>query len=349
VDDFIMWDATASTWHCYSIKTGAELWGTPNFASSSWASTWTVYQSETNDLNNMYIAFPDGAIRAYSLTDGHLLWTSTPIPSTEYANNAIPCSPAGGIVLVGGNIYDYLGYSLSYQLNPVPRFNMMACINATTGNTIYTLNGGIDPTAASNGYVIASGISDGNLYCVGKGQTTTTVTAPTISITAGTTALIQGSVMDNSAAQPNTPAISDANMSVWMDYLHMQNSTLLNSPPNCMGVPVSLDAVDSNGNSIHIGDTTSYGSGVFNYQWTPTTAGLYQIYATFAGSNSYFSSYAQTGATVSIASASTTTPAPTSTASSSVSNSDMLTYLVIVAIAIIIAIAIVGALILRKK
>jgi hypothetical protein len=152
------------------------------------------------------------------------------------------------------------------------------------------------------------------------------------------------------AKYPNgVPAISDADMSVWMDYLHMQNATLLNTPPACNGVPVSLDALDPNGNYMHIGDTTSSGSGVFKYQWTPTTPGLYSVYATFGGSNSYYSSYAETGATVSIASASTTTPAPTSGTSSSVSNSDMLTYLVIVAIAIILAIAIVGALILRKK
>jgi hypothetical protein len=173
----------------------------------------------------------------------------------------------------------------------------------------------------------------------------------------GGSVLIQGSVLDKSLASssadlaakyPNgVPAISDADMSVWMDYLHMQNATLLNNPPNCIGVPVSLDALDANGNSIHIGTVTSYGSGVFNYQWTPTTPGLYQIYATFGGSNSYYSSYAQTGATVSA----TSTPIPTLTsiAQSSVSNSDMLMYLAIGVVAIIIAIAVVGVLILRKK
>ena len=45
---------------------------------------------------------------------------------------------------------------------------------------------------------------------------------------------------------PNgVPAISDANMSVWMDYLYMQNATLLNSPPDCIGVPVTLTAIAS--------------------------------------------------------------------------------------------------------
>ena len=349
VDDFFVFDSVAATFKFYSIKTGAFLFETPSFASSPWASTYTVYNSETNDLNNVYFAFPDGAMRAYSLTDGHLIWTSAPFASTEYANNAVPYAYAG-VVMEGGLIYGYAGYSTLYQIDPLPRFNMLVCYNATTGDTVFALNGGIDTSAAANGYVIGNSINDGNMYCVGKGQTSTTVSAPQTAITAGTSVLISGTVMDQSAAQPNTPAISDANMSEWMDYLHMQNSTLLNSPPNCIGVPVSLTAVDPNGNAINIGTVTSLGSGNFGYQWTPTTAGLYQIYATFAGSNSYFSSYAQTFATVNTpASTPTSSPAPTSTASSLVSNSDMLTYLVIVAIAIIIAIAIVGALILRKK
>ena len=68
----------------------------------------------------------------------------------------------------------------------------------------------------------------------------------------GGSVLIQGSVLDKSPASSSAtltamyangvPAISDANMSVWMDYLHMQNSTLLNNPPDCTGVPVTLNS-----------------------------------------------------------------------------------------------------------
>jgi hypothetical protein len=356
VDDFIVYDSVAATFHCYSMATGAELWETPSFASSPWATTWTLYESETNDLNNMYIAFPDGTVRAYSLTDGHLLWTSTPFASTEYANNVVPYVYAG-VVMEGGNVYVYGGYSTYYQLNPVPRFNMMVCINATTGDIEYTLNGGVCPYAAANGYVIGLSFSDAQMYCVGKGPTSTTVSAPDTSIIAGTTVLIKGSVLDMSPASfsatltamfaNGVPAISDANMSVWMDYLHMQNSTLLNSPPSCIGVPVTLTAVDPNGNTINIGSTTSNGDGHFAYQWTPTTAGLYTIYATFAGTNSYFTSHGVTSATVTSAASPTATP--TSATQPVVSNSDMIMYFAATAITIILAIAVVGALILRKK
>jgi hypothetical protein len=356
VDDFLVWQPTDAAWMCYSIKTGALLWETPSVANSPWASTWTVYSAETNDLNNLYTACPDGAMRAYSLKDGHLLWTSKAFASTEYANNAVPFVIAN-LVMVDGKLYGYAGYSTGYQLDPVPRFAMTVCINATTGDNIFALNGGIAPSAAANGYVIGASIYDGNMYCLGKGPTSTTVSAPDISIGLGTTALIQGSVMDTSPASSSAtltamfakgvPAISDADMSVWMDYLHMQNSTLLNAPPNCKGVPITLTAVDPNGNTITIGTAISNSKGTYGLQWTPTTPGLYTIYANFAGSDSYFSSSSATYATV--ASASASSPAPNSNTQPVVSNSDMLMYVVTTGIVIVIAIAIATVLILRKK
>jgi hypothetical protein len=352
VDDFIIWDATASTWHCYSIKTGTELWETPSVASSPWASTWTVYYAETNDLNNVYFTAPDGAVRAYSLTDGHLIWTSTPIPSTEYTQNAVTLAMAG-MIMVGGNIYVYAGYSLGYQLNPVPRFAMTLCINATTGDIVWTLNGGVAPAAAANGYLIEAGVFDGNIYCLGKGPTSTTVTAQQ---QVGGSVLIQGSILDTSSASssadltamfPNgVPAISDADMSVWMDYLHMQNSTLLNDPPECIGVSVTLTAVGHDGDTIPIGTATSDYEGNYGFQWTPSTSGLYTIYATFEGSNSYYKSSASTHATVSAVSES---PSATQTVQPLVSNSDLLVYLAVGVVAIIVAIVIATVLMLRKK
>ena len=116
--------------------------------------------------------------------------------------------------------------------------------------------------------------------------------------------VIQGSVLDKSpgsssatltAMFPNgVPAISDDNMSVWMDYLYMQNATLLNNPPDCTGVPVTLTAVSSTGTTVNLGTVTSDSDGHYAYQWTPTTTGFYTIYATFAGTNSYFESYGET-------------------------------------------------------
>jgi hypothetical protein len=285
--------------------------------------------------------FPDGSTRAYSLADGHRVWTSEPFASTEYNENAIPMT--NSMVLVGGNVYVFAGYSSQYKINPIPRFAMLVCINATTGDITWALNGGLRPSSAANGYVVGTGDYDGNLYCVGKGQTLTTVSAPQTAITSGSTVTITGTVMDQSALQANVPAISDQDMSVYMDYLYMQNATLINNPPQCTGVPVTLTAVDPNGNTITIGTATSNYQGNYGLQWTPTNAGLYTIYANFQGTNSYYKSSASTYATVNSVES---TPAPSTT---TVANPPYEMYTIGSAIAIIIAIALVAVLILRKK
>jgi hypothetical protein len=77
--------------------------------------------------------------------------------------------------------------------------------------------------------------------------------------------------------------VSDASQEAFISYLYEQQSM----PSNAVKVPVSFDALDSNGNLVHIGDTTSDLTGAYGYKWTQKIPGTYQIIATFAGSNSY--------------------------------------------------------------
>jgi len=80
-------------------------------------------------------------------------------------------------------------------------------------------------------------------------------------------------------------------------------------PHSATGVSVSIDAVDPNGNYIHIGNATSDITGAYGYTWTPPNIpGTYTIVATFAGSNSYYSSSGETRTVVSSPAAAT--PAP---------------------------------------
>ncbi len=344
VDKFIVFDPTAATFKCYSILTGGLLWETPSLGDSPWATTWTLYRSVTNDLSNVYFALPDGSIRAFSLADGHLVWTSTAISSTEYANNAIPLV-AGGVVLVDGKLYVYAGYSINYQINPVPRFATLICIDATTGDTLFTLNGGVAPAAAANGYLIGGSTFDGNMYCLGKGQTSTSVTIQNNVITNHATALITGNVLDQSPAQPGTPAVSDVSMSEWMDYLNMQNATLLNNPPKPEGVQVTLTAVDPNGNTIDVGTATTDYLGNYGVNFVPTISGMYMIIANFAGSDSYYPSTSGTKLTVIEAPAATSTATPMNY--DAINNNTTIS-VAVVGIAIIIAIA-AAVLLLRKR
>jgi hypothetical protein len=154
--------------------------------------------------------------------------------------------------------------------------------------------------------------------------------------------VIQGTVLDQSPGAPGTPAISDNDMTQWMEYLYMQQPL----PTNAVGVPVSIDAIDPNNNNVHLGDATSDASGHYAFAWeTPNIPGQYTIIAHFTGSKSYFGSSAEATTYVSEV-APTPSPAPVAT----LPPTDM--YIAAGVIAIIIAIAIVGALILisvRKR
>jgi hypothetical protein len=130
-----------------------------------------------------------------------------------------------------------------------------------------------------------------------------------------------------------------------MEYLHQMNATLMNNPPmNAKGVEVSLDTVDPNNNFVHIATVTSDTDGLYSTLWTPDVPGKYTVIATFAGSESYWASYAETAVGVVEATATPTPAGPAPTDFTLV-----YTGLAGGVIAIIVAIAIVGMLILRKR
>jgi hypothetical protein len=136
--------------------------------------------------------------------------------------------------------------------------------------------------------------------------------------------------------------MSDASQSAWMEYVYMQKPM----PTDVTEVQVTLNVLDANGNFRQIGTTTSNTDGTYSYQWTPDIPGNYTVYASFAGSQSYWPSHAATAFAVDPAAA---TPAPT--AAPIQSAADM--YFVPAVAGIIVAIVIVGAvlalLMLRKR
>lgn len=85
-------------------------------------------------------------------------------------------------------------------------------------------------------------------------------------------------------------------------------------------------------------------SGKYQLAWTPTKEGLYKITATFAGDESYGSSYAETFVGVTQAPEASATPTATS-----LTMPPFELYTVGTGIAVIIAVAIATLLILRKR
>ena len=137
------------------------------------------------------------------------------------------------------------------------------------------------------------------------GNTTTTSRRPK-HLQAGNGILLKGTVLDMSSAQPGTAAVSDASMDTWMEYLHSSSHTHANDT----GVQVTLSALDPNGNFITIGTATTDLTGQYSFVWTPTIAGKYTIVASFAGSQSYYPSTAETSDRRKRSSSRAPTPAP---------------------------------------
>ena len=193
---------------------------------------------------------------------------------------------------------------------------------------------------------------DNQLYGKGKGSTKVTVTAPSVGVTTTTPITISGTVTDISAGSqqgfaaanfPNgLPCVSDESMTGWMEYVYMQQAY----PTTVTGVPVSIEVLDSNGNYRNIGTTTSDGSGTFAFTWTPDIQGDFTVIATFAGTESYWPSSAETHFYAAL-SAPTMSPAPT--ASQSMADQYFIPAIAGLFVIVIIVLALVVMIILRKR
>jgi len=232
------------------------------------------------------------------------------------------------------------------------------CINATTGEEIWTMTGWGTGMYVGSYDVVADGFFaylncyDMQVYSVGKGPSATTVSAsPKVSVH-GNSVLVEGTVIDTAAGTkqdeqvarfPNgVAAVSDASVSGWMEYVYMQKPC----PIDVTGVEVVVTVFDPNNNYYEVGRATSDGAGFYSLDFTPEVPGKYTVVASFGGSKAYWPSFAETAIKVDDA-VSAVTPEPTQAPASLADQ-----YLLPATGGIIAAIAIVGivlALLLRKR
>ncbi len=235
------------------------------------------------------------------------------------------------------------------------RGERLHAINLTDGKGIWTIMGNYIPTSVAEGVLMAQEQTSGFTYAFAKGEIAMTVSVQNDVYTKGDTMLIKGTILDQSPAQAGTAAVSDASMKGWMEYLHMQQPR----PMNTTGVTVKLIAVDTNGATTDLGSVTSDTEGMFVKSWAPAAEGTYTIVATFEGSNSYYSSYAETAVAVTPAPTSAPTPTPVpatpTPAPTAVPNyvtgeelQATTTYIIILAIVVIIIMVVLAVLFLRK-
>jgi len=333
----ILLDGATQSYVAYDVKNGKEIW-----RATMGELPWGMVPNYCYCIHNgvFYHGSYDGHVYAVDTATGKQIWQSD--YTGDEAESLYGHQPLNGMA-VGADGVLYFSSETVYSLMPRTRFHILVAINETTGKFLWKLPIGVSPTAIADGYLTGYDQDNGIQYCIGKGKTATSVTAPLTTVPLGDEVLIQGFVKDMSPGAPDTPAVSDEDMDEWMDYLYGQNATLLNDPPTPTGVPVRLSIADPNGNCYEIGTVTSDSNGLYKTLWTPDVEGEYTIYATFDGSNSYWGSYATTALGVSAAPASTATPEPAQ------APIDYTLPIVGSAIAMILAVAIVGLLILRKQ
>ena len=353
-----MAEAETFQWRGFSVDNGEPLWGPMNvemrdmqyFSSGSGAG-----QRAVTAYGNFYVQGYGGEIFAYNAKDGSLLWKY----NDTYSGLA---SPWGLMPTLIASVSDGKVYVFNNEHSPnspLYRGYQVYCIDAFTGEGLWKMAGwagtigghGVSTCVLAEGFFAYYNFYDNSVYSVGKGPSATTVTASPKVTVEGSSVMIEGTVIDISAGTkqveqasrfPNgVPAVSDESMSVWMEYVYMNHPR----PTDTTGVEVVLSVVDANGNCREIGKATSDSNGFFSYHWTPDIPGKYNVYASFEGSDSYWSSKAETAFAVAEA-----PPAPSEPEPAPPSAADV--YLLPGIIAIIATIVVVGvvlALLMRKR
>jgi outer membrane protein assembly factor BamB len=333
----------------YSLKTGQKLWGPTKLVGSPLS---YLYESAAIAYGKVYLWDYGGYCNAVDLTTGKLDWTYT--RGTSGYDNPFGVYPLW--VYDSQTIADGMLFLSEGKLYDPPLFpnGEKIALNCTDGSVVWEINGAFqrDTAPVADGEMLAWNGYDGQIYAFGTGATKTTVTAPNVGVTTSAPITITGTVTDLSSGAsqdavasnfPNgLPCVSDESMTPFMEAVYEQQPM----PSNVTGVPVTIDVIDANNNYRTIGTARSDASGFYSFSWTPDIPGKYTVIATFAGSQSYYSSYAETAFTAAEP-VSTASPEPTKAPATA---ADL--YLLPGIGAIIAAIAIVGAilaLMLRRK
>jgi len=332
----ILQNPTDMKFYGYNIKTGALKWasdpGTYPFGSITDLGAKVFY-------DRLYAASYDG-LHCYDIENGTELWKFT----TGDAGVETPYGTWVGRFDSlwsdrGGKVYFSTG--VWHPMKSYQRGDRLYAIDAKTGDCVWNYEGFYWPMVMTgNGYVVAHNEYDQCIYCFNKGPSKTTVSASPTVLTEGSSVMIEGTVTDQTPISKDTPAIADKWMTQWMEYLHQQQP----KPEEATGVPVLLFAMASDGSTIDLGSVTSDIMGHFKYLWTPPDEDTYSIFAVFPGSDSYWTSAAETALGVTAAPAAPSEPEPEEAPAYTA-----IDLAIIAAVAVAIIIGIINLWALRKK
>jgi hypothetical protein len=359
---FFYVDADKYTLTAYSMTTGNLAWGPVDLTGTNgifpvpdpYDSIGGYISCPANGVLYMY-GF-GGDIWAFNMTTGSIIWytntnTLSGLAGSDTPYGVWPLWIFSSVSIAGGVLFVNEGHEYS---PPLFRGASQLALNITNGKLLWSIMSFdvTNPVSISDGIGVTLNAYDNQIYAYGKGPSETTVTAPDIGVTTATPVTITGTVMDISAGSQQLavaanfphglPCVSDASMSQFMEAVYMQQPM----PTNITGVPVQIAVLDSNGNHYPIGTVTTDESGTFSITWTPTIPGNFTVYATFAGTQSYYGSY---GEAHFYASSAPPTPAPTAAPPSGLASTGSLMLAVAVIVIVIVIIGVVLAILTLRR
>ncbi len=345
-----LWIKEMRKHYAFSTENGNFLWDTEAEIFLDAYGAGAIEHSWFYAYDRLYSCGVGGILYCYDQATGDTLWIYN--LDDEY-NEPVTGNYWWAWISIIADGKVYVGHTEHSAENPMPRGAPFICLNATTGDVIWRVNGMFRQTRWGGAGLMGDSIIatmdtyDQQIYAIGKGPTATTVSAPDNGVPFGTSVMIRGTVTDISSGTDDTAikkrfpngvsAVADENQSDWMLYVYKHFE--YDPHTTWTGVPVTLYVVDSNMNTREIGTaTTSAQNGAFAFAWTPDIPGTYYLYAQFKGSKAYFGSHAETAFVVDPAHAPTEAPPPTG---------DMTdTYVTVFGIAMIIAIIVIGLVII---
>jgi hypothetical protein len=345
-------------WVGYNLRTGDRMWGPVTYGTGGLDYYGNDFGGVTDGYiadGKLYYSGMGGVMTCFDVLTGNLLWT--------YGNGGEGNSTNSGAQMAYGHYptsIEAIGNGVVYTSviehtvnTPIYKGARTRAINGTDGTEVYTLSdyGSSWTQAIADGFTTFMNGYDNQIYSVGRGPSTLTVSAPNLAAALCQPVVISGTVFDLSAGSkqdeqaarfPNgIPCAADSAMTDWMGYVYQQKPL----PANFTGVDVTISVLDSNNNFRTIGTATTDSTGAYNLVWTPDISGNFTVFASFAGTNGYWPSTATSAFTV--MQEPEVTPGPTPTPASM---SEM--YFLPSVAGIIVAIAVVGAVIilmLRKR
>jgi hypothetical protein len=353
---FIFEDKESIEHFGYSLSNGEQVWKAEKPIDDTIGWNFMAQCLERIAYGKLYVSGYAGILYCYDVKNGNLLWSYGNGDEGNSTKSGF-LTPYGRYPVFISTIADnkvYLSTTEHSPNSPLYKDSRFRCVNATDGTELWTIldygnqmYGGQAPIA--DGYLVTLNSYDSRIYSFGKGPSQITVTAPDLAAASGQPIVIRGTIIDIAAGTkqdeqaarfPNgVPAMSDANMGDWMEYVYMQKPI----PMAAVGVQISIDILDANGNYRNIGTANSDAYGVYSLTWKPDIDGTFTVFATFAGSNSYYPSHAETSFA---AMSATPTPSPSP---QPLSPAPVELYFAASTIAIIIAIAVATFLIVAKK